>query len=312
MALPLCMKCSVIVAFYNSADVILQALRSVEQQTYTNWEVVLVNDGSLDNSLAVVESYLTTVPDKAKYSIITLPENMGVGYAKRTGVSKSSGDVVFILDADDALAPTALQELVLLHQKHPKASIVYSTHYNCDENLNPIQVETDVKQVKANNILEDSISHLVSFKLELYNQTEGIDPYFKLAVDKDLYLKLEEAGDVVFLKKPLYYYRISDKGISRGFSNYVRSRDYRLVAIHNALQRRRKSGLKLPQKSDLDKLMAEIHLLQAESLLYSEQTLGIKFLKHLYLSVRYKPLSSISRKLKAAFLLSRLKRYLVS
>ncbi|MBC5775154.1 glycosyltransferase family 2 protein [Pontibacter sp. KCTC 32443] len=302
------MRCSVIVANYNNSAFIKQALQSIEQQTYRNWEAVVVDDCSTDNSLAIVDTYLATVADKTNYKLIRLLKNEGVGNAKRVGVKECTGELVFILDADDALTPTALEELTAAHVQYPAASLIYSTHYNCDADLNPIEVEPTIKQVQFSDLLEDSISHLASFKRRFYDLTTGIDPYFKLAVDKDIYYKLEEVGDVVFVNKPLYFYRISKSGISQGFDNYIRSRDYKLAAIENAIKRREKSGVKLPDKYKLRKLLAEIHLLQAEGLVYSRQSLGKKLLKHLGLAILYNPLGSIKRKLKAAFMLSRLKR----
>ncbi|MEJ8757342.1 glycosyltransferase [Pontibacter sp. H259] len=302
------MKCSVIVANYNNAATLQQALQSVEQQTYTNCEVIFVDDASTDDSVAVFERWRLSVADKTKYKLVVLEQNKGVGNAKRTAISGSNGEFIFILDADDALAPTALEDFVTAHAQYPSASLIYSTYYKCDGDLLPKEIEPNTRQVQFSDLLEDSISHLVSFKRQYYNLTEGFDSSFKLSEDKDLYYKLEEVGDVVFINQPLYNYRIWNKGISQGFDNYVKSRNYKLTAIDNALKRRKESRIKLPTKTQIHKLLAEIHLLQAEGLVYSQQPLGSKFLKHLGLAILYNPTASIIRKLKAVFVLSRAKR----
>ncbi|GAB3820098.1 hypothetical protein GCM10028895_19510 [Pontibacter rugosus] len=77
------MKCSVIVANYNHADVILVALRSIEAQTYDNWEVVIVDDASTDNSIEVVQKFISSSEHKEKYKLVPLSKNMGVGHAKK-------------------------------------------------------------------------------------------------------------------------------------------------------------------------------------------------------------------------------------
>jgi glycosyltransferase involved in cell wall biosynthesis len=309
--MPALMKCSVIVANYNNAAVITQALLSVEQQTYTNWEVIIVDDGSTDDSLNVIDTYLAAVSDKAKYTIVALNHNQGEPAAKHAGICKATGDIIAICDPDDALHPEALDKVVNIHLQNPAASIVFTNQYRCDHLLNPMQTGTQAAPVRFSELLEDRISHLVSFKINAYNETTGFDPTLKLASDKDLYYKLEEVGKIVYIDEPLYYYRIWPKGVSQGFNGFITSRDYKLVAIENAMKRRKVSGVKMPTKREIKKLMAEVHLLQAEGLVYSDQSLGLKFIKHLGLSIAFEPFGSIMRKFKTALLLSRLKRLLL-
>jgi glycosyltransferase involved in cell wall biosynthesis len=305
------MKCSVIVANYNNGSVITQALQSVELQTYTNWEVVIVDDGSTDNSLLEIDAYMASVPDRGKYKVIALGENRGQAIAKHVAVTNTTGQIVAICDPDDALHPEAIQKVMLLHLSNPNASIVFTNLYRCDQHLQNCEPGNEAGPIINSNLLEDKVSAFISFKRAAYNLTTGFNQSFVLASDQDLYFKLEEVGDIIYLDEPLYYYRIWPKGVSQGFDNYVRSRDYRLRAIEDAVQRRKVSGMKMPEKHQLKKLLSEIHLLQAEGLVYSHQALGSKFLKHLGLAILYNPLGSINRKLKAAFILSRVKRALL-
>ncbi|NDK56224.1 glycosyltransferase family 2 protein [Pontibacter fetidus] len=304
------MKCSVIVANYNNATVIRQALQSIEQQTYTNWEVVIVDDGSTDDSLQTIESYLATVPDRTKYNFIAFAENKGQPTAKHVGVTNSTGKVVGICDPDDALHPEAIAKIMQAHALNPAASIVFTNLYRCNHTLKNCVAGNEAGAIMNSNLIDDKVSAFATFKRSAYDKTTGFSPEFKLASDKDLYFKLEETGDIIYVAEPLYFYRVWPKGVSQGFDNYVRSRDYRLLAIEKAVARRKVSGIKVPEQKDLNKLLSEIHLLQAEGLIYSEQRLGTKFLKHLGLAILYNPLGSINRKIKAAFILSRIKRKL--
>jgi glycosyltransferase involved in cell wall biosynthesis len=306
------MKCSIIVANYNNAGEITQALNSIEQQDYLDWEVVVVDDGSTDRSLRVIDEFFSTAIDKQKYIVVGLGKNQGVGCAKKTGVNRSSGEVIVICDADDALAPNALSQVVQAHTAHPDASIVFSSHYNCDHALHPIGIDPGSAPVVYSDILEDKISHLLSFKRKHYLLTAGFDSYFKLAVDKDIFYKLEEVGEVVFIDKPLYYYRISNKGISRGYERFNKSRDYKLTAIKNAIARREKSGVKQITQDAFTALLAEHYLLQAEGYILMNKPLGKPFLSSLLKSFYYRPGLNLKRKLKAVLLLSRVKRNLKS
>lgn len=305
------MKCSVIVACYNNPDLILETLDSIQKQTYQNWELVLVEDCSTDNTLEVLKQFVAQQNLENRYKLIALPQNHGVSFAKGTGVKHSSGDIVVICDHDDALAPNALEEIVKAHQAYPKASIVYTQRYNCDSQLRPLEIAA-CSQVVYSDILEDQISHLLTYKRSCYNQTSGYDPFFKLADDRDIIYKLEEAGEVIFLEKPLYYFRISDRGVSQGYEGFNKSRDEKLIAALNAVARRNASGVKQITRKAFSQFLAEHYLLQAEGYILMEKPLSMSFLISLLKSFYYNPLSNLTRKLKALLLLSRIKRSLVS
>ncbi|RIJ42756.1 glycosyltransferase family 2 protein [Pontibacter oryzae] len=304
------MKCSVIVACYNNPDLILETLDSIQKQTYQNWELVLVEDCSTDNTLEVLRRFVAqhNLADRCK--LIALPQNHGVSFAKGTGVQHSSGEIIVICDHDDALAPNALAEIVKAHQAYPKASIVYTQRYNCDYQLRPLEIAA-CSQVVYSDILEDQISHLLTYKRSCYNQTSGYDPFFKLADDRDIIYKLEEVGEVIFLEKPLYYFRISDRGISQGYEGFNNSRDEKLIAALNAVTRRNASRVKQITHKAFSQFLAEHYLLQAEGYILMEKPLSLSFLISLLKSFYYNPLSNLTRKLKALLLITRIKRSLV-
>ncbi|MBX0333262.1 glycosyltransferase family 2 protein [Pontibacter sp. HSC-14F20] len=302
------MKCSVVIACYNNPDLIIGTLQSVEQQTYTDWEIVLVEDCSTDNTQEVLKQFIAVSAFRVRYKLILLPVNGGVSHAKGTGVRNSSGEIIVILDHDDTLSPDALEEIVPAHQQHPGASIVYTQHYNCDHLLQPFEL-FESGQVIYSDIIEDKISHLLTFKKKHFDLSPGYDPFFRVADDKDIIYKLEEVGDVIFIAKPLYYFRISTRGASRGYEGFNKSRDEKLVATQNAMARRNKSGVKQISKQDYINFLAEHYILQAEGYILMDKPLGYSFLDSLFKSFYYKPTANLKRKLKAALLLSRMKRF---
>lgn len=302
------MICSVIIPTYNNPDLIIEALVSIEKQSYPYWEVVLVDDCSTDHTLEAIRQFIHNSNHQHKYKLIPLPENGGVSHAKGIGVKQSTGDIIVICDHDDALAPNALEEVVETHRAHPNASIVFSQHYNCDFLLNPIEIEACSAPVIYSDILEEKVGHLLSYKRKHYDLTPGYDRYFKVADDKDIIYKLEEVGDAIFIEKPLYFYRISTRGASRGFEGFNKSRDEKLVAAQNAIARRKKSGVKqIPEKA-FTKFLSEHYLLQAEGYILMDKPLGKAFVESLFKSFTYHPFLNLKRKVKAALLLSRIKR----
>ncbi|GAB3820101.1 hypothetical protein GCM10028895_19520 [Pontibacter rugosus] len=195
-----------------------------------------------------------------------------------------------------------------LHQANQQASIVYTNYYFCDAGIKPKQIRKSAGSIIHSELKEDKVSAFASFKSRLYLKTEGFDSSFRLAEDKDLFYKLEEVGDIIYLDEPLYYYRIWPRGISQGFDAYVRSRDYRLIAIKNAVARRKASGVKQLKPKELRTLLAGIHLLQAEGILYSDKPISSKFVKHLAKAILLSPSANLKRKIKTTFLLTRAKR----
>ncbi len=196
---------SVLIANYNNGAYLESAIQSVFLQTYSHWEIVIVDDCSTDNSMELYKKY----ENDNRIHIYINEKNHGCGYTKRRCVELASGIICGFLDPDDTLEPKALDIMINEHLKDETVSMVYSRYNEVDNNFNFIQVST-IQQV----IPEDSsflefgcISHFVSFKSSLYRRTSGIDKSFLRAVDHDLYYKLEEVGKVKFVDEVLYNYR---------------------------------------------------------------------------------------------------------
>jgi glycosyltransferase involved in cell wall biosynthesis len=205
---------SILIANYNNGLYLEKCLHSIFSQTYENWEIILFDDGSTDNSLDIYQKY----ENHSQIKIIKLFPNKGCGFAKRKCVEAASGEICGFVDADDALAPDALNILVKQHLDNPNHSIVYSTHYNCSNELVPLNIAEQVGPIPYGQFSwmnkRPVISHFATFKRKNYRQTEGITPWLQKAVDKDLYYKLEETGPTLFVNQPLYFYRHHQKSIS--------------------------------------------------------------------------------------------------
>lgn len=205
---------SVLVANYNNGQYLEECLQSIFAQTYQNWEIVIVDDASADNSHAIYEKYKTD----PRIRILKNDKNRGCGYTKRKCVEYAEGDICGFVDPDDIITNNAIGTMINLHQFHPLHSIIYSTHYNCNQYLEPEGIAEQVGQIpegkKSWMIKRPIISQFATFKRELYFKTYGIFPWLPKAVDKSLYYNLEESGPVLFINQPLYYYRHHDNSIS--------------------------------------------------------------------------------------------------
>jgi glycosyltransferase involved in cell wall biosynthesis len=212
---------SILIANYNNGKFFNDCYDSIINQTYDKWEAIIVDDHSTDDSIEFIKSI---IKDDARFKLYENEKNYGCGYTKRKCAELGIGEVAGFLDPDDTLMPDALEIMVLSHRNNPSLSLVHSNFYFCNELLEKTSLFARAKSVEVNNKfinLNASVNHFVSFKKSFYDRTTGIDAAFQRAVDQDLYLKLSETGPFYFVDKPLYNYRIHDKGISTSKADHA-------------------------------------------------------------------------------------------
>lgn len=208
------MKFSILIANYNNGKYFSDCYDSIIAQTYKNWEAIIVDDKSTDDSVEVI---LRIVKNDPRFRLFENEQNKGCGFTKNRCASLATGEVLGFLDPDDTLVPDALEIMTNSHEKNPDVSLVHSNFYWCDDKLKRTSLFNRAKSVQVNNRFINmyaSVNHFVSFKKSFYNRAQEIDISLQRAVDQDLYLKLSETGPFYFIDKPLYNYRIHDKGIS--------------------------------------------------------------------------------------------------
>ena len=229
---------SVLIANHNDGNFIDYAVESIKKQTYSNWEIIIVDDASTDNSIDVYKKY----KNDHRIHISLNDKNYGCGYTKRRLVKLSNGEICGFVDADDALTPEALEIMVDAHINNPDASLIYSYYYACDKKLNVLYTSVQQCQIPDGlSFLEyqkGSVSHFATFKRELYNRTNGINKDFQIAVDMDLYYKLEEVGRLIHIPKPLYYYRMGNTTHTYLGDNAQYALTWNFIAITDACRRR--------------------------------------------------------------------------
>lgn len=228
---------SFLIANYNNGQYIQETLNCIFKQTYTNWEIVIVDDGSTDSSLSIYKQLAGNPQIRIFYN----EENKGTGYTKRRCVKEAKGEICGFIDPDDTLTENAASLMVKTHQKHSNASIIHSKYIICDDKLNEVcrtQHQGQCVQSDTNYLnLDYKIGAFATFKKKYYDKTEGISSHLKRAVDQDLYLKLYEVGDTIFLDEYLYYYRIHKGGIST-MSNVGKAHFWHWTVIIEASKRR--------------------------------------------------------------------------
>lgn len=120
----MCKKISIIIPVYNVERFLRRCLDSVQNQSYSNWECIIVDDGSKDSSPAICDEYVKT---DSRFKVIH-KENGGVSEARNTGLSQVSGEWVTFVDSDDELTLDALKYFTEGMEKYPKVSVLRGGH----------------------------------------------------------------------------------------------------------------------------------------------------------------------------------------
>jgi glycosyltransferase involved in cell wall biosynthesis len=194
-------KFSVLMANYNKGQNIQEAIESVINQTFPNWELLIMDDGSTDNSIDKIKEYL----EDDRIFLIKNSINKGKVACLLDLVNKSRAEFFGILDSDDMLNEQALSCMYDAHVKHQNCGFIYSQFEFCDSSMNPIchgfcrplpQGETNLRDIYS--------SAFRTFKKVYYKMTDGYNEKFIYGQDRDIVLKMEEVTNFLFVNKVLY------------------------------------------------------------------------------------------------------------
>jgi len=229
---------TVMMASYNNEKYIGQAIESVLAQTYKNWELLIVDDCSLDNSVKIIKQYL----DDDRIKLLVNKANLGyIGTLKRL-VKESNSEILGILDGDDALKDDAVETMLDTYREHPDCGLIYSQFAYCDENLKfKSKGFCQPLPPGETNLHCNCISHFTTFKKECYYKTEGYDEDILFANDKDLTFKLEEVTNTFFADKILLNYRILPSSLGHDPAKALTRKTSLALAKYNAFLRRSKA-----------------------------------------------------------------------
>lgn len=205
---------------HNSERFILETINSVINQTYKNWELILVDDASTDNTLRVL-------PNDSRIKIIKLHKNSGSAVARNKGIEVAKGKYLTFLDADDIWFPNFIEKSIETI-KTSKVNFVFASYKRLDEDLNPLLKDFVVPQkVTYHDILKtNSISCLTAF-INIEALGKKYMPLVRKRQDMGLWLKyLKEMDYALGIKTPMAIYRIRKNSLSRNKWKLIASQWY--------------------------------------------------------------------------------------
>lgn len=199
---------SVIVPCYNQEKFVHETLSSVQKQTFSDFECIVVNDGSTDNSLMEIQKFCK----KDKRFFFYDKKNEGVSIARNYGIAHSHGKYILPLDADDVIAPEYLQATVDVLNANPHIKLVYTG----TRLFGKVNKHYSLPQYNFDLLLcRNHIVCTALYKRSDFDLTKGYNPNMNKGYeDWDFWLSFLSPGDKVYqISRDLFYYRI--KKVSR-------------------------------------------------------------------------------------------------
>ncbi len=205
-------KISIVTTTYNGEKYLEESVGSILSQTFNNFEFIIVDDGSTDNTLNKLQQI-----DDPRIRIIQ-QGNQGQANALITGIEHARGELIARIDQDDYSLPDRLMHQVKFMDTHPNATLCGSRFQELyNDNLVPQKVqfaETDAEIKKIISYFNPFAHSAVMFRRESYLMVGGYDKSFLIAMDYDLFIRLMEIGEAHNIDEALTVIRMHDESYS--------------------------------------------------------------------------------------------------
>jgi glycosyltransferase involved in cell wall biosynthesis len=232
-------KVSIITSCYNAEKYVAKAMESVREQTFTDWEYVVIDDGSTDGSAQIIESYLEIEP-RLRFG---RQANGGMCNARNNGFKACSASSTYVLffDADDFLEPQMVEVMVKYLDEHPGVGVAYCDHWNIDADdrvserdyflqryvpsrfgVRSLPYDTpETPLVAIAGGLGASLDGRSLFRRSIYEKTSGWDEQLGRGGQVlDLFAQVALVSDIHFVAQKLHRYRLHNDSQSHRTVNY--------------------------------------------------------------------------------------------
>ncbi|MBD2577590.1 glycosyltransferase [Oscillatoria sp. FACHB-1406] len=212
-------KVSAIIPAYNAEKTLRDTIQSVRQQTFTDWELIVIDDGSTDSTADIIKA----IPDD-RIHVFSFP-NAGLAESRNRGIDRARGEFVAFLDADDLWTTDKLAAQVEALEQHPEAAVAYSWTDYIDESGQflrsgmHVTANGDVYQkLLLGNFLENGSNPLI--RKQAFQKVGQFDKLVPTCQDWDMYLRLSAQYPFVAVPFPQVLYRVSPNSMSFNFDRH--------------------------------------------------------------------------------------------
>lgn len=235
-------KISVVIPTYNREATIGNSIQSILNQTWRNFEIIIVDDGSTDDTYQVVEAF---ADDRIRY--VYMDQNGGASRARNAGIRLAKSEFIAFLDSDDEWLPTKLEKQMQVMLQAPETvGLVYcrmrgtrkdGTTLICPEPWKPAE------ELQGNiffTLLEENMigTPTMLVRKQCLEQTGGFDEGLKCLEDWELILRIAEKRDIGFVDEILVEVHFSDGGVSKNIKGDVETRCYMIAKYWELMAQR--------------------------------------------------------------------------
>ncbi len=207
-------KVSVVIPVYNGAAFLAEALGSIFNQTYSPYEVIVVDDGSTDSSRSIVEQFADNI-------VYVWQENRGPAFARNRGIERAQGEYIAFLDADDKWLSNKVERQIACFETNKTAAMVYTKMVNFRDSDGQ-ELEILPPRVISGRIVDEILMKglillsTVMIKTEILRRIGGFDESLPTAEDTNLYIRIAKEYDVygvdeVLVKRRRHIGNLSEK-----------------------------------------------------------------------------------------------------
>lgn len=213
---------SIIIPVYNVAQYLDDCLNSIIRQTYKNLEIIIIDDGSTDDSLEICRSFTA----KDKRLKVLHQDNAGVSSARNAGLNIMTGNYVLFIDSDDRIEQNMVESFIEIFDENSKIDAVFCGYKEFDDETGTIIKEVAPNQSKMVD-RDEGVAEIFGeystmlwnkmFRCSIIDKSDLFDVTLKIGED-ELWMVdvLKRASNIMLIGTPLYYYRSRAEGASKG------------------------------------------------------------------------------------------------
>jgi len=230
-------RVSVIIPTYNCGQYICETLNSVIEQAYEDYEIIIIDSSSTDNTKELIERYINKSPEKIKYFY---QESAGVAAARNKGLREAKGEFIAFLDGDDIWLTKKLGWQIKIMEENPEVAMLSTDvemfnqdslikpsmwRFNYTEENRSLRWEIIQKQFNDSSIIKRNLPHDLLFdnvvitssvivRRKCLDQVGYFDTSFSIAEDYDLWVRISEVFPIIYFNKVTARYRYREDGLS--------------------------------------------------------------------------------------------------
>jgi len=245
------MKLTVYITNHNYGQYIKQSIESVLNQNFTDFELLIIDDGSTDNSKEIIEEYRK----QANVTII-YQNKKGLNTTNNIALRAAKGEYIMRLDADDYLDTNALNAMVNYLNKNSKAALVFPDYFMVDKDGKFLSVERRHQDFNKSVTLQDQPAHgaCTMIRKKVMNEVGGYWEDFECQDGYDIWLKITKLYEVGNINLPLFYYRQHGNNLTKNELKILHTR-HRMIekSINESNNKKSSNGVAIiPMRGNID------------------------------------------------------------